>query len=155
MTGPMVQSNSNTQTWAYNLSAILDGTSNTALLGEVTGLLDTTADYAFNQTGRMPIFAGGNPSYAGQGAQHNYFRLMDQYFTPNLKIVPATPPSPYTSVGGTGYNISRCFSSLHTGGANFVFCDGSVRFLGENIDGLVYRALGTRNGNEVNTSTEN
>ncbi len=41
------------------------------------------------------------------------------------------------------------FSSLHTGGAQFVFGDAHVQFLSENIDGRVYQALFTRAGGEV------
>jgi prepilin-type N-terminal cleavage/methylation domain-containing protein/prepilin-type processing-associated H-X9-DG protein len=36
------------------------------------------------------------------------------------------------------------FSSQHTGGAQFVFADGSVRFLSENIDLKTYSHLGNR-----------
>jgi len=51
------------------------------------------------------------------------------------------------------------FSSRHTGGSNFVFADGSVRFIrsitGDNADGsytadsLIFQALGTRANGEV------
>jgi prepilin-type processing-associated H-X9-DG protein len=51
------------------------------------------------------------------------------------------------------------FSSLHAGGSNFAFVDGSVRFLrnvaGDNPDGsytsdsVIFQALGTRSGAEV------
>jgi len=41
------------------------------------------------------------------------------------------------------------FSSYHTGGAQFVLGDGSVRFISENIDLGVYRGLATRRGGEV------
>ncbi|HTN04910.1 MAG TPA: DUF1559 domain-containing protein [Planctomycetaceae bacterium] len=39
-------------------------------------------------------------------------------------------------------------SSLHAGGVNVLVADGSVRFVADGIDLGVWRALGTRNGNE-------
>jgi prepilin-type N-terminal cleavage/methylation domain-containing protein/prepilin-type processing-associated H-X9-DG protein len=46
---------------------------------------------------------------------------------------------------------ARGYKSLHPGGAQFVMADGSVHFLPEDIDILVYRGLATRNGGEVAT----
>jgi prepilin-type N-terminal cleavage/methylation domain-containing protein len=40
-------------------------------------------------------------------------------------------------------------SSFHVGGAHHLLCDGSVRFLSENMDVLLYDGLVSRNGGEV------
>ena len=44
--------------------------------------------------------------------------------------------------------LSCGFKSRHTGGANPVFCDGSVHFLNASIDYQLYNNLGSRAGNE-------
>ena len=41
------------------------------------------------------------------------------------------------------------FKSKHEGGAHFVLCDGSVRFLSENIDYVNYQKLGDRHDNRI------
>jgi prepilin-type N-terminal cleavage/methylation domain-containing protein/prepilin-type processing-associated H-X9-DG protein len=41
------------------------------------------------------------------------------------------------------------FSSFHSGGVNFSYGDGSVRFMPDDIDTRLYLALGSRNGDEA------
>jgi prepilin-type processing-associated H-X9-DG protein len=41
------------------------------------------------------------------------------------------------------------FSSAHAGGVNFVFADGSVKFLNKNISRVTYRALATYNAGDI------
>lgn len=55
---------------------------------------------------------------------------------------------PGTGDGGALPNQGGAFGSSHSGGANFLFCDGSVRFLPNNVDAQLFRALFTTAGNE-------
>jgi prepilin-type processing-associated H-X9-DG protein len=48
--------------------------------------------------------------------------------------------------------LLRVFRSDHPGGAQFVYVDGSVKFVPEEIEYPVLRALVTRAGDEVNHS---
>ena len=62
--------------------------------------------------------------------------------------------------GGSGcqatqnaWNATMGFKSLHPNGATFVFVDGSVHFLPQNIDHTTYQMLGDRqDGNAVTGS---
>lgn len=42
-------------------------------------------------------------------------------------------------------------NSLHAGGAHVLMADGAVRFVNDNVGRVVWRAMGTRNGNETIT----
>jgi prepilin-type processing-associated H-X9-DG protein len=41
------------------------------------------------------------------------------------------------------------FGSFHAGGANFVLGDGGVRFLSDSLDGAIFAAAASRNGDDV------
>jgi prepilin-type processing-associated H-X9-DG protein len=58
----------------------------------------------------------------------------------------AIPGGPCIMLGQWG------FHSMHPGGGNFAMADGSVRFVKESVNLVAYRALGTRNLNEVVSS---
>jgi len=115
-----------------SIMQITDGTSNTAMVGEVTALPAGTSgsNYTVSNIANIPIWAGGNPNFAGCDGTHwsNYFRYMDVNYPVGLN---------------TGGNSDYCFNSQHTGGAQFVFADGSVHFLARGISANTYQALGT------------
>jgi prepilin-type processing-associated H-X9-DG protein len=60
---------------------------------------------------------------------------------------PIAPGYPYTyrtdSVAGLTVYRTAAFGSYHPGGANFVFADGHVLFITENVGLEIYRAAAT------------
>jgi len=65
-------------------------------------------------------------------------------------------PRPYSRVVGVADHppnspdaVFDDFTSWHASGALFALADGSIRFIGQNTDREVYRALSTRDGGEM------
>lgn len=79
---------------------------------------------------------GRGTSWAHSGAIST---MTNGYNTPNSRI-------PDVVVHFTGFFGPR---SWHTGGAQVLLGDGSVRFLSDNIDAVLHRDLHSRNGGEV------
>lgn len=98
---------------------ITDGTSNTLMCGETI------------------------PSHCTFNGLYNH----------NFPIAGTTIPLNTMLIGTSGANSrwwDTCgFKSRHRGGANFVLCDGSVRFIAQSIDYRTYNELGTRAGGET------
>ncbi|MBN1851202.1 MAG: DUF1559 domain-containing protein [Pirellulales bacterium] len=60
-----------------------------------------------------------------------------------------TPPGMPITLDMYGFSVNGAFGSHHSGGANFVFGDGHVEFLNDNIDLDTYRALSTRSNEDL------
>ncbi len=110
---------------------VTDGTSNTIMVGEVSESANVTRSNA--ASARFPIWIGGNndASCCNGFREHGAIsRLTGGAFFVNRQA---------------GDESDASFGSQHTGGAQFVFGDGAVRFLSENIDSGLYHNLGSRN----------
>jgi prepilin-type N-terminal cleavage/methylation domain-containing protein/prepilin-type processing-associated H-X9-DG protein len=120
-------------------ASITDGTSNTLLAGESH---HTLKGYTFT--------SGPNAGQARTGdTTWNYGHVYFSYTytnTPMNTHQVATWPYDPARVGEDG---KYAFRSASTGGVNFVFCDGSVKFLRQSMAMATYQALGSRAGGEV------
>ena len=119
--------------WAASVHEITDGTSHTIAFMEIRqycGVKDT--DWLGWASARAMWYASGPinfPTCAGENG------------------VPGPPGYVPFSEGfhsGQSYTTSHAAKSLHPGGANFCLCDGSVRFIDEEIYYPIYQALGDR-----------
>lgn len=77
----------------------------------------------------------------GAGWMHGreYWTAYHHYHNPNSNV---------PDMGTCGWGIFAA-RSYHVGGVNTLMCDGAVRFVSENVDLNIWRALGTRAGGEV------
>lgn len=90
----------------------------------------------------LPISRGwGGQRGAGWISGREYYTAYNHYHDPNSNV-------PDMGTCGNGIFGAR---SEHPGGVNVAMCDGSVRFVSENVNLEIWRALGTRAGGEVLT----
>src|SRR5262249_1047495 len=154
---------------------VSDGTSNTVMFAEVmrattlwnaaSGIRDNmtviinSSNTGFNNTDGTTITMcqdGSNWSSSIKYTGYQYYRNLPSnfVFTHTLPInwnkKAAPGQTQRYSCGNTAFTAMHiAASSYHTGGVNACMADASVRFFSETTDLQVWRALGTRSGDEA------
>ncbi|MFT5322541.1 MAG: prepilin-type N-terminal cleavage/methylation domain-containing protein [Planctomycetaceae bacterium] len=103
---------------------ILDGSTNTLFFGEKPRI-----------EGDLNWMSGTRTSLKNTGSKPNQLPKNQGLHGRHQGIAPEDMSDP---------NVVGSFGSWHTGGAQFALGDGSVRFLSENIDAVIYESLGKR-----------
>ncbi len=142
------------------LEDITDGTSNTILAGERVGgpyvykrgnVQIDTIDAAFLG---IPL-TGATLNFVNGGGWANPF---SGWFRPagTTEAGAVNTGSAWLPTAGTGPSVINSISmwncgffAMHPGGCNFALCDGSVRFISENVPSSVLGAMLTRGNGEV------
>lgn len=147
---------------------ITDGSAGTAMFGETKRGTLSNLDPGYNSTsmmiiGTLPSFTdraactacnspagtviryGGLQYYRDLPATYMYTHTM----TPNQGGGESLTFNQWDCGGGDYYTAHKAARSYHTGGVNIGFCDGSVRFFRDTIKLPIWKALGTRSGNEI------
>jgi prepilin-type N-terminal cleavage/methylation domain-containing protein/prepilin-type processing-associated H-X9-DG protein len=109
-----------TNTQPTQMKDITDGTSNTFFLGET--------------------------DFAPQGKPSTSYGGLWQYGYIGYSM--GTTFHPFNKHNNT-VTVYSAFRSQHPGGANFALCDGSVRFLADSVDNIIYQGTATRANGEV------
>jgi prepilin-type N-terminal cleavage/methylation domain-containing protein/prepilin-type processing-associated H-X9-DG protein len=157
------------------ITEITDGTSNTFAIGDAAGgtpavLIRDMNDPnqpAHDLTGQtVPADQSWGATGVGDADRPWYgcvFAVTAQYgLEPNPRDEPMNrryiTPTIYSADprgdNKRGGDFISGFRSRHAGGCNFLFCDGSVHFVNQNVRPAIYRALSTYAGNEVVSASD-
>jgi prepilin-type processing-associated H-X9-DG protein len=139
----------------YNAGARYSGAFGTNGAARLTGIKDGTSNtVAIGESRQQHTYSGYGP-YWGCGTHTAVQGYVGGVWALYLPADGFNVNFPWGQIvdGAKGRNgelqYAWGFGSWHDGGANFVFCDGSVRFLHDTISFPVFEALNTANGGEV------
>lgn len=140
--------------FGFNLSTrfaeFTDGTSNTMMFSEYLKGTDSTLGLGDYRGCQWADFAGGSQIYT---------QLTPNTSSPDL-LYPgycfSYPAQNLPCTSGTGGGSDTAAArSLHTGGVNVLLGDGSVRFVTNSVNVIVWRGLGSIGGGEVTNPESN
>ncbi|MCL6504441.1 MAG: DUF1559 domain-containing protein [Pirellulales bacterium] len=120
--------------WAARFRDVVDGTANVIAMGEFRPYC---GDHAYNG------WFHANAMWFATTAPINFNTCPGENGNPSEHWANPPPAGRECNAMFT-WTTSQGFKSRHPGGAQFVFCDGSVHFLSETINYDMYQRLGDR-----------
>jgi prepilin-type processing-associated H-X9-DG protein len=129
-----------------NNSQVTDGTSNTMMLGEVLrGISGNDYDYRgvfwYDHVASSQIFTTNGPNSSNADV------LFPTWCPPSVNLPHLNLPCIAGTTDGSNHHASS--RSRHSRGVNVLFADGSVHYIFDSVDVLIWQALGSINGNET------
>jgi prepilin-type N-terminal cleavage/methylation domain-containing protein/prepilin-type processing-associated H-X9-DG protein len=110
--------------------------------------LTTIQNTLRSQNWKTAQYAGapgwGNPPWRWRGYPWREGSIWRSGYT---HLLP--PNSPCWRLNADWWQLVTPTSSMHDGGANVVMCDGSVKFVSNNIDPVIWLGMGSRAGGEA------
>ncbi|HCS52768.1 DUF1559 domain-containing protein [Rubinisphaera sp.] len=133
---------------------VTDGTSNTLIVGETIYQLGPSGRTDAHRFGWASTMRGGADGVPGTLAAVtdvpiNVYNLDGNKFDSAFSNPTAARFGTIDGVPAISNLQGRAFSSRHKGGAQFVFVDGSVHFIGENVDQRTLINLAIRDDGNV------
>ena len=141
------------------LGDITDGTSHTAAfsehpVGDFNNSVASETDTFWPQTNPSTALEAWQDCEAIDPSDLSHQRVSDvgapwlEAYHSTTLYYHVSPPNGRSCMYPPG-RIATAARSYHTGGVQVLLCDGSVQFVSESIDLVLWRGLGSRNGGEV------
>ena len=122
------------------IADITDGTSSTLLASETFGW----AANGYDNRGDMWSFYQGETLFSTKYTPNT--ASADAIYSCGASGMPSYMPC---TALGTSANAIISARSMHSGGVNALLCDGSVRFISNNVDPTLWSGMGTRGSGET------
>ena len=147
------------------LTDISDGSSQTIAMGEAASgsklfpVRNPTTNAVMPGASLIQAWGAANVGEIGGGYVGTFYGSVFAVTAQNASLPegmsrrPGTPTAyagdPTGNNSGTPIDTISGFRSNHSGGCNFLFCDGTVRFMSTSINQATYQAFSTYAGDEV------
>jgi prepilin-type N-terminal cleavage/methylation domain-containing protein/prepilin-type processing-associated H-X9-DG protein len=152
---------------AVRMAMVSDGSSQTAVFGELARSPIIAANDVIERPNQaitsyeQSCLPAGPPIASARGNRWIYgapnHTMYSHHRTPNDRLPDCRGGLPFGDLTNAVWDIlslDTASRSMHPGGVNTAFADGSVRFVKDSISVQIWRPLGTRGGGEIVSASD-